>query len=153
MLFCLLWNYHASPRIMKVEIRFLKSQRIYKILIHKHESQIRISTIFLWMIWTGVQINELLFFHIISNPILARTHAQLGCMLQSFLRLNIWILRPLCGKLKTKSQHFMISINISTVVCALNPLMPSGAFNICCPRDCVSRTANEKLVTIVANRH
>jgi len=23
-----------------------------------------------------------------------------------------------------------------------NPLMPNGAFNICCPRDCVSRTAN-----------
>ena len=23
-----------------------------------------------------------------------------------------------------------------------NPLMPSGAFNICCPRDAVSRTAN-----------
>ena len=22
------------------------------------------------------------------------------------------------------------------------PLMPNGAFNICCPRDCVSRTAN-----------
>ena len=21
----------------------------------------------------------------------------------------------------------------------VNPLMPSGAFNICCPRDCVSR--------------
>ena len=21
----------------------------------------------------------------------------------------------------------------------INPLMPSGAFNICCPRDCVSR--------------
>ena len=36
---------------------------------------------------------------------------------------------------------------------ALNPLMPSGSFIICCPRDCVSRTANEKLVTIVANRH
>ena len=35
----------------------------------------------------------------------------------------------------------------------INPLMPSGSFNICCPRDCVSRTANEKLVTIVANRH
>ena len=35
----------------------------------------------------------------------------------------------------------------------INPLMPNGAFNICCPRDCVSRTANEKLVTIVANRH
>ena len=34
-----------------------------------------------------------------------------------------------------------------------NPLMPSGAFNIFCPRDAVSRTANEKLVTIVANRH
>ena len=33
------------------------------------------------------------------------------------------------------------------------PLMPNGAFNICCPRDCVSRTGNEKLVTIVANRH
>ena len=25
---------------------------------------------------------------------------------------------------------------------AFNPLMPSGSFNICCPRDCVSRTAN-----------
>ena len=24
----------------------------------------------------------------------------------------------------------------------VNPLMPSGAFNICCPRDAVSRTAN-----------
>ena len=36
---------------------------------------------------------------------------------------------------------------------AFNPLMPNGAFNIYCPRDCVSRTANEKLVTIVANRH
>ena len=24
----------------------------------------------------------------------------------------------------------------------LNPLMTNGAFNICCPRDCVSRTAN-----------
>ena len=24
----------------------------------------------------------------------------------------------------------------------VNPLMPTGAFNICCPRDCVSRTAN-----------
>ena len=35
----------------------------------------------------------------------------------------------------------------------LNPLMPSGSFNICCPRDTVSRTANEKLVTIVANGH
>ena len=23
--------------------------------------------------------------------------------------------------------------------CHLNPLMPNGAFNICCPRDCVSR--------------
>ena len=22
---------------------------------------------------------------------------------------------------------------------AINPLMPNGAFNICCPRDCVSR--------------
>ena len=24
----------------------------------------------------------------------------------------------------------------------INPLMPSGSINICCPRDCVSRTAN-----------
>ena len=24
----------------------------------------------------------------------------------------------------------------------IHPLMPTGAFNICCPRDCVSRTAN-----------
>ena len=23
-----------------------------------------------------------------------------------------------------------------------NPFMPTGAFNICCPRDCVSLTAN-----------
>ena len=28
------------------------------------------------------------------------------------------------------------------VVDIINPLMPSGAFNICCPRDAVSRTAN-----------
>ena len=38
-----------------------------------------------------------------------------------------------------------------------NPLMPVGNYSyqffICCPRDAVSRTANEKLVTIVANRH
>ena len=33
------------------------------------------------------------------------------------------------------------------------PLMLKGVFNICCPRDAVSRTANEKLVTIVANGH
>ena len=24
----------------------------------------------------------------------------------------------------------------------VNPLMPNGAFNVCCPRDAVSRTAN-----------
>ena len=24
----------------------------------------------------------------------------------------------------------------------INPFMPTGAFNICCPRDAVSRTAN-----------
>ena len=41
---------------------------------------------------------------------------------------------------------------LSSLIC-LNPLMPSGMFNICCPRDAVSRTANEKLVTIVANGH
>ena len=23
--------------------------------------------------------------------------------------------------------------------CVVNPFMPTGAFNICCPRDCVSR--------------
>ena len=27
-------------------------------------------------------------------------------------------------------------------IAVINPLMPSGVFNICCPRDCVSRTAN-----------
>ena len=34
-----------------------------------------------------------------------------------------------------------------------NPLMPKGSFNICCPRDAVSRTANVELATIVANGH
>ena len=34
-----------------------------------------------------------------------------------------------------------------------NPLMPSGSFNICYPRDAVSRTANVELATIVANGH
>ena len=37
----------------------------------------------------------------------------------------------------------------------INPLMAIGnnsyQFLICCPRDAVSRTANEKLVTVVAN--
>ena len=39
----------------------------------------------------------------------------------------------------------------------LTPLMAIGNYSyqflICCPRDAVSRTANEKLVTIVANGH
>ena len=39
------------------------------------------------------------------------------------------------------------------IVLTFNPLMPSGSFNICCPRDCVSRTANVELATIVANGH
>ena len=57
-------------------------------------------------------------------------------------------------------KHFEIIFNKKRIASATiyprirnNPLMPSGSFNICCPRDCVSRTANEKLVTIVANRH
>ena len=44
-------------------------------------------------------------------------------------------------------------LDVSAIIYIYNPLMPSGAFNICCPRDAVSRTANEKLVTIVANGH
>ena len=32
-----------------------------------------------------------------------------------------------------------IIIGIHNILCPVNPLMPSGAFNICCPRDCVSR--------------
>ena len=45
------------------------------------------------------------------------------------------------------------SAKVCIIMRPLNPFMPTGLFNICCPRDCVSRTANEKLVTIVANRH
>ena len=36
-------------------------------------------------------------------------------------------------------------LNLTMIECIediVNPLMPNGAFNICCPRDCVSRTAN-----------
>ena len=33
-------------------------------------------------------------------------------------------------------------VGVAFAVWGVNPLMPSGAFNICCPRDCVSRTAN-----------
>ena len=33
-------------------------------------------------------------------------------------------------------SRVIIIINDTT---SLNPLMPSGSFNICCPRDCVSR--------------
>ena len=62
--------------------------------------------------------------------------------------------------IKFKSQHSNMFTNRqdgfaspSSDEFCLNPLMPSGSFNICCPRDCVSRTANEKLVTIVANGH
>ena len=65
----------------------------------------------------------------------------------------------------------MIELPNAKISILISPLMPNGAFNICCPRDCVSRhnggtsgapimprdavsrTANEKLVTIVANRH
>ena len=30
-------------------------------------------------------------------------------------------------------------IRFSSNACTFNPFMPTGAFNICCPRDCVSR--------------
>ena len=35
-----------------------------------------------------------------------------------------------------KGGNFLIALS------CVNPLMPNGAFNICCPKDCVSRTAN-----------
>ena len=35
-----------------------------------------------------------------------------------------------------------VSLNSKNNSASINPFMPSGAFNICCPRDCVSRTAN-----------
>ena len=53
----------------------------------------------------------------------------------------------------TQSDTCSITHIVSPPLLSINPLMPSGSFNICCPRYCVSRTANEKLVTIVANRH
>ena len=28
---------------------------------------------------------------------------------------------------------------ILVIICYFNPFMPTGAFNSCCPRDCVSR--------------
>ena len=30
-------------------------------------------------------------------------------------------------------------VNVYACIYVFNPLMPNGAFNICCPRDCVSR--------------
>ena len=37
-------------------------------------------------------------------------------------------------------MHIVITAPIVIIVSdCVNPLMPSGAFNICCPRDCVSR--------------
>ena len=36
------------------------------------------------------------------------------------------------------SVYFILTIQKHAIV-YLNPLMPSDAFNICCPRDCVSR--------------
>ena len=43
--------------------------------------------------------------------------------------------------LKSIHTYMCISTNIvhKLVVFVFNPLMPSGVFNICCPRDCVSR--------------
>ena len=31
------------------------------------------------------------------------------------------------------------SLSVNRIVSEFNPFMPTGAFNICCPRDCVSR--------------
>ena len=39
-----------------------------------------------------------------------------------------------------KYSYLFLPCWIYTII--FNPLMPSGSFNICCPRDCVSRTAN-----------
>ena len=57
------------------------------------------------------------------------------------------------GNFHAGNFHVRIYLVGTFLVNTFNPLMPSGSFNICCPRDCVSRTANEKLVTIVANGH
>ena len=68
--------------------------------------------------------------------------------------------------LGAKTPHGVISlreailpneVRVREFLLDINPLMAIGNYSyqflICCPRDCVSRTANEKLVTIVANRH
>ena len=44
----------------------------------------------------------------------------------------------------SKSYEKLLFLNSKGISPVLNPFMPTGAFNICCPRDAVSRTANVK---------
>ena len=48
-----------------------------------------------------------------------------------------------CYYVKRRYSTIQKPFQQSKEVCFHNdPFMPTGAFNICCPRDCVSRTAN-----------
>ena len=51
-----------------------------------------------------------------------------------------------------KNRPNIYIVNESIKICRdvrfgslINPFMPTGAFNICCPRDAVSRSANVEL--------
>ena len=41
--------------------------------------------------------------------------------------------------MKQYFDHVTIVSDMKFSILTFNPLMPTGAFNICCPRDCVSR--------------
>ena len=53
----------------------------------------------------------------------------------------LFILRIKFPPHKSLTSIFIVTESVS-VMDIIKPFMPTGAFNICCPRDCVSRTAN-----------
>ena len=61
-----------------------------------------------------------------------------GYIWSNTTRFNPTLVKSHMGQISARQfspVHYHICIRV-------NPLMPSGAFNICCPRDAVSRTAN-----------
>ena len=56
-----------------------------------------------------------------------------------------WMTNDENGEEAKKKGASYVCLRSSHILCRtdwrINPLMPNGAFNICCPRDCVSRPA------------
>ena len=62
-------------------------------------------------------------------------HEQLRYGLLWLKELSLYVTSPA----NQSSFHGLADSQSDAITLLLNPLMPSGAFNICCPRDCVSR--------------